>query len=405
MSGITILKKNGQGFVPWNSYPEFYAWVKQHDVYVGDKKVDARGKLFLIWVATRYNRRTESVLNEHQSPWKAIVQRGASNTLLYIKPSNIVLPIGIVNKHEKNNKNNIGVVTYNLSFAVSLHQEIGSEASFVATKCKPHEPWYCRSNAIRSLLNFKYKHTVSIYGFQEYRPWSKRTSEKLYDVEGNHILHQTHEHVMVDTNDKKIRVSDLFDKDAKVACVIACVQKAFYSAVMTCWNQNELGTATKQTCFNIGKNSDLRPCHIILTSKSILIINLHAPQPEKYNRDNLIKSIEMEYRKMTAVDSLTTMPTNIILMGDFNDSQKPRKFKDDVTIFNKKLAAPEAIKACCWDPGFGMNSGGTYNLPGDYVMSTFSTEETIRILPRSNKTNKDQIGRSDHDPVYVLLKT
>ena len=74
-------------------------------------------------------------------------------------------------------------------------------------------------------------------------------------------------------------MSQLFINEADVAAVIAVVQSSlFYSAVMTCWDQKQLGSALEQVCIDVGRGNDLRPCHLLLTDKSLLIVNIHAPQ-------------------------------------------------------------------------------------------------------------------------------
>ena len=69
--------------------------------------------------------------------------------------------------------NSFLAVTYNLSFAASLHKPIGSEHQFVRDKCMKRAPFYCRANAISSLLKMRDK--AAVYAFQEYPSWDAHT--------------------------------------------------------------------------------------------------------------------------------------------------------------------------------------------------------------------------------------
>ena len=415
---------------------EFTKFEQNYEVKVGNKKVTSVEKKYIIWMAvTGKFSKVRGILDENQMPWNALVTKGVFNTWIYKKsdgyepiavvarshqsqkgPNNVVKPKGPNNVVKPKGKlkpllqkaivkavlpKSFHAVTYNLSFAASLHKPIGSEHQFVRDKCMAHSPFHCRANAIMSLLKMRNK--AAVYAFQEYRPWDRRTLERLHADNGAHILRQTPNHNLVsDNSGNNVPVSQLFINDADVAAFIAVLQSSFYSAVMTCWDQKQLGSAVQQVCINVGRGNDLRPCHLLLTDKSLLIINIHAPQPQNYNVEELMQRINMAYYKLSSL-----LPQNIILMGDFNDTSK--RMQHGVKLLNRQLGKPAMLMTCCYEPGYGMR-GGKYQFTGDYIMSTLSTKRAFRVQPSGQYTSDqptgNQVGRSDHEPIIVeLVKT
>ena len=76
-------------------------------------------------------------------------------------------------------------------------------------------------------------------------------------------------------------------------------------------------------------------------------------------------------------------------------------------MFGKKVNPPAKLLSCCYEPGYGMQ-GNEYQFTGDYVMSNLETKDSGILSPdgtlTKNVPKKEQIGRSDHEPVAVQLE-
>lgn len=290
------------------------------------------------------------------------------------------------------------VVTYNLSWATAMHKEVGSEARFVRDMC-PYDG-HCRGNAIESLRRMPY--SADLYGFQEYRPWIYRHNDPIATTMGPFVLSPVHaDHVIAPDN---VTLASLFRPSANVVGYITGVQLSFYQALLTCWDTRVFGNVVNLRSKNVVQSQhEARPCFVAYTSKRVLIVNVHAPQPDTQDLHTVFQFIDRTCHEV--VGSRPT-PLHIVITGDFNDSPEALTFVPSVMGLN--VRPPAMIRTCCYDPGYGMQQG-SYQFPGDYVLSDLQTVSTYNIRPDGTLSTEDvtkpTVGRSDHDPIVVTFRT
>lgn len=278
----------------------------------------------------------------------------------------------------------VSAVSYNLSFAVARHQEMGSEAQFIREKCTKDK--MCRTAAVKSLMYMTDK--ASLFGFQEYVPWYDKVAKRrdLKFDRGAHV-EKVSTAFLIGPGTK---IKNLFASGSVPEALMGVVQYNFFESVLTCWDSNIFGKATQSTCFNLtNSETDIRPCHVIKTASGIVLVNMHMPH--NFTPVALQSKIESQA-------SFAHGARAVILLGDFNDVRGLWLGSGSIDIFGLKVKKPaDSVLSCCYDTN--------YAFTGDYVLSSFETTAIKRVLPNgqtvTTQPTRDQIGRSDHEPVQT----
>ena len=268
-------------------------------------------------------------------------------------------------------KKTFHVLTYNLSWATQANKVMGSEADFVDQCQKTYKRGghQCHDNA---LVHIKKLKDIQLIGLQE-----------------------------VNSNIKSKLVSH-FKSLNKFK-----VTKMGPSKILTLWNSSIFGTLKHFVEINLDARTD-RPCHILLTNKNIILINLHAPVPfvKQDLETNLMKAISSN---KYIYDAAQHPDCKIIMVGDFNDknstihkgsplklSLKSKTQKIKPCLKKRKLR--KTLKSCCWHAP--KHHSGYFVGTGDYILTNHNVrQEWMKIPAAFNKSGPLQRLFSDHTPV------
>jgi endonuclease/exonuclease/phosphatase family metal-dependent hydrolase len=273
-------------------------------------------------------------------------------------------------KSDQSKKDNvINVLSYNISFASQLQQEIGSEKDFVA-RCKQLER-NCFDHLIEQL---KYLNTIpdvapSVIGIQEAE--HPDLVNKLLDA-----LPQL----------KAFHRAGVWNNS---------VQK--YVGALLMWDPDVLGSKKYACALNLDDGEDGRVCGIVTTEKNVTLIVAHFPW--------IVTKTDLE-KIQAKISQFVFNPQNIIIMADTNDANTLIHYDAPLVIKGKRLSQNRSrawlqhnLKTCCWHDE---NSNyGHFTDTGDYILAENVEYLHVPIKVPDNKTST--LLYSDHLPVCAKV--
>lgn len=273
----------------------------------------------------------------------------------------------------------IGVVSYNMSWATQINKALGSEADFVK-ECKSlykRGGIQCTDNAVKQIGELK---NIHLMGIQEV---NSDIEMKLKKVQP--LLKSYERGDILNSQGNTVSVSILF-------------------------NPKIFGKVIKKYVFNLSNRKDTRPCLMIYTENNFLLINLHSP----WENEKLPEILSKKLSGNNPIAKHIHDNTKIIVMGDFNDDKclltksKPLiihiKDKKIIVKHNKtKKQLQTEIKSCCWHEKD--HKYGHFDSPGDYILTNKHVKQlSMFIPPNFNKIQRKKTLFSDHKPVMSIIK-
>ena len=272
-------------------------------------------------------------------------------------------------RHNKTSKQQplFRALTYNMSFATQLNQQIGSEEDFVK-KCQATKR-DCYKHALDHIGRLHRRANIDTIGIQEVQDTSMR--EKV-QKQCPHLDCYYRPKVM----NKNIK------KDVHALLL---------------WDSRRFGKAVKKVTINLASedSGDGRPCGIVKTSKDFILIVAHFPWVEDAGA---IKSIQ------TKLKPFVDETSKIIIMADTNDAKTLISKSSPFILGNHRLSQGmtqkelrSKLKSCCWHAQPHPKGWGHYTDTGDYILTNGTVKK--QVIPKVYKDDYTKRLYSDHKPV------